>query len=393
MNAFTPFSAQSLLAQGCVKEKTDSGEPAMKEEIKKSNTARQRPRPILMIPLRRCGSHALRLRLNFSSDFYSPYPLHIVDFMPLVDLYGNLGDDNAYFQMIIDVVGLQTVSMVKWPDVVFDPVEIFENIKNEPRSVHRILWELLFQAGVKDNATVVMDKSLDSIHYADELVALFDDMLFLNVVRDPRAQISSMNLAIIHDFETRLNAMTWVKAHKAADELISKYPDKVLTIRFEDFVANQGVVIQKICSFFGIDFLPGMLDISRSDEAQKISELSALWESNHFAPIPAAVDKFKKNLSTEEIEIIETLTGEYMDRYGYEKITPAKAVINQQSIEIAKKQSEANKHKAWDKLETNNPRDYQLRKFRVDYLQMVKSRLQKNRIKAVVPPLGRAVGA
>jgi hypothetical protein len=136
-----------------------------------------------------------------------------------------------------------------------------------------------------------------------------------------------------------------------------------------------------------------MLDISRSDEAQKISELSALWESNHFAPIPAAVDKFKKNLSTEEIEIIETLTGEYMDRYGYEKITPAKAVINQQSIEIAKKQSEANKHKAWDKLETNNPRDYQLRKFRVDYLQMVKSRLQKNRIKAVVPPLGRAVGA
>lgn len=26
-----------------------------------------RPRPLLMIPLRRCGSHALRLRLNFST--------------------------------------------------------------------------------------------------------------------------------------------------------------------------------------------------------------------------------------------------------------------------------------------------------------------------------------
>ncbi len=365
----------------------------MKEEIKKNNASAQRPRPILMAPLRRCGSHALRLRLNFSPDFYAPYPLHIVDFMPLVDLYGNLSDDKTYFQMIIDVVGLQTASMVKWPDVVFDPVEIFENIKDEPRSVHRVLWELLFQAGARDHAKVVMDKSLDSVHYADELLTLFDDMLFLNVVRDPRAQISSMNLAIIHDFDTSLNAMTWVKAHKAADALIRKYPDKVLTIRFEDFVANQEVTIRKICSFFGIDFLPEMLDVSRSDEAQKISGMSALWESNHFAPIPAAVDKFKKNLSTDDIEIIETLTGEYMDRYGYEKITPAKATITPQRIESAKKISEANKHKAWEKLEKNNVRDYQLRKYRADYLQMVKDRLQRNRLKAVVPPLGRVVGA
>ncbi len=44
----------------------------------------KRPQPVLLIPLRRCGSHALRLRLNFSPEFYSPYPLHIADFMPLV---------------------------------------------------------------------------------------------------------------------------------------------------------------------------------------------------------------------------------------------------------------------------------------------------------------------
>ena len=66
-----------------------------------------RPRPLLMVPLRRCGSHALRLRLNFNPDFYSPYPLHIVDFMPLVPLYGDLSDDRSYFQMVVDVVGLQ----------------------------------------------------------------------------------------------------------------------------------------------------------------------------------------------------------------------------------------------------------------------------------------------
>ena len=29
-----------------------------------------RPQPVMMIPLRRCGSHALRLRLNLSPQFY-----------------------------------------------------------------------------------------------------------------------------------------------------------------------------------------------------------------------------------------------------------------------------------------------------------------------------------
>lgn len=353
------------------------------KKIENKKPTPNRPTPILMIPLRRCGSHALRLRLNFSHDFYSPYPLHIVDFIPLVKLYGDISNDDTYFQMIIDVIGLQTVSMVKWPKVVFDPVEIFESIKNEPRSVHRIIWEMLFKGAANDQARVVMDKSLDSIHYADELMDLFDDMLFLNVVRDPRAQISSMNLAIIHDFDTLLNTQTWVKAHKAAAELIRKHPNRVLTIRFEDFVSDQEAVLRKTCSFFGIEYLPEMLDVSRSPEAHKISGLSALWESNHFPPIPAAVDKFRKNLTTEEIEIIETLTGDYMERYGYETITPAKASITPQVLENAKKSSEVNKQKAWTALKQDNSRDYQLRKFRVDYLKMVENRLHRSRIKPV----------
>ena len=67
-------------------------------------TRTTRPLPLLMIPLRRCGSHALRLRLNASPQFHSPYPLHIVDFMPLVPLYGDLRDDGAYLQMVKDVL-------------------------------------------------------------------------------------------------------------------------------------------------------------------------------------------------------------------------------------------------------------------------------------------------
>ncbi len=338
-----------------------------------------RPRPILMMPLRRCGSHALRLRLNFSPDFYSPYPLHLVDFMPLLGLYGDLENDENYFQLVLDLVGLQAASVVKWADVVVDSVSLFESIKDRPRSVHTIVWEMLFQAGIKHHAKVVMDKSLDNVHYAEELISLFGDMRFLNVVRDPRAQVNSMTRAIIHDFDTLLNTMTWVKAYDAAKILAEKYPQKVLTIRFEDFLANQETVLRKICNFFGIDFLPAMLDISKSSEAQKISGLSALWESNTAAPIAANADKFKKFLSLEEIEVIETLAGKYMDYYGYERMTDGAAKITPQKIAAAKRSSEKNKKAAWDALKTKDYRDYRLRLFRGDYIQMVKKRLLQDK--------------
>ena len=78
----------------------------MNQALDRAQTS-ARPKPVLMIPLRRCGSHALRLRLNLNPEFYSPYPLHIVDFMPIVPLYGSLEDDRAYFRLVSDVVGLQ----------------------------------------------------------------------------------------------------------------------------------------------------------------------------------------------------------------------------------------------------------------------------------------------
>ena len=337
-----------------------------------------RPRPVMMIPLRRCGSHALRLRLNMSPKFYSPYPLHIVDFMPLVPLYGDLRDDRAYFRMVTDVVGLQAVSMVKWPGMVFDPVEIFEAIRHQPRSVHRVVWELLLRAGEQRHAGIVMDKSLDSVHYADEQMALYPDMLFVNVVRDPRAQVASMNRAIIHDFDSLLNAQTWLAAHRAADHVRQRWPERVLTIRYEDFLSNQESTLRQVCNFLGIEFLPRMLDVAGSQEAKQISQLSALWSSNCYPPIAANIDKFKQQLTTAEINAIETVTGEYMDRYGYTRLTAGDVDITPELKTQARARSDEGRERSWRDLEHDNFRDYVLRRCRADYLAQLAARLTQH---------------
>ena len=333
--------------------------------------------PVLIAPLRRCGSHALRLRLNFSPEFYSPYPLHLVDFMPLIPLYGNLEDDSRYFQLVTDLTGLLTSSLVKWEGVSIEPIRLFERIKNKPRNVHTITWEILFEAAKTHHAHVVTDKSLDSIYYWKELLSLYPKMLFINLVRDPRAQVSSMNRSIIHEFDSLLNAKIWMHAHEVIQELIKVHPQKVLTIHYEELMKNEEATLRKTCHFLGIDFLPEMLEIAQSAEANQISVQSTLWESNSSPPIQENLDKFKNHLSPNEIETIETLTGSFMDSYGYSRITPGKSNITSRSWEEARIKSDENKKKAWDKLQISNPKDYILRTRRADYIEMCRKNLLK----------------
>ena len=277
----------------------------------------------------------IQLEVERISEQEKRYPLHIVDMMPLIDLYGDLQDDLNYFQLVVDMVGRQTVSMVKWPGVVFDPVEIFEAVRYQPRSIHRVGWELLLQAGERQHAQVVMDKSLDSVHYTDDLMKLYPDMLFINVVRDPRAQVASMNRAIIHDFDTLLNTQAWVAAHQVEDHVMCRHPHRVLTIRYEDFLLQQQATLETICRFLGIDFLPQMLDVTNSQEARQIAQLSSLWSSNCFPPIAGNIEKFKQQLSEHEINLIETMAGKHMDRYGYTRLTSGNARISQDRFAVA----------------------------------------------------------
>lgn len=336
----------------------------------------QRPKPLMMIPVRRCGSHALRLRLNFSEEFYSPYPLHICDVMHLLPFYGDLADDRQYFQLVIDIIGLQNATMVKWDKVALDPVAVFESIRDQPRSIHAVLWEMLFQAGEQFGAKVVMDKSLDSVAWAEDLFAIHPDMLLLNVVRDPRAQVASMNRAILYDFDTLGNTLRWQKAHDLARQLMARYPTQVLTIRFEDFIHNQAEVLFQICQFLGIEFSEKMLEVGKSREACNISRLSSLWQSNAFNPVPGNIDKFKKDLSMDEIRLIETLTAEHMEYYGYERMSTAdSSKPTAADIQAAALRSEKNKREAWKKLERENYKDYHLRQFRQEYIHRLETRL------------------
>ena len=328
-----------------------------------------RPELVMMIPLRRCGSNAIRLRLNLHPDFYSPYPLHVSDFLPYLPDYGDLSDDDNYFRLITDVIGLQDMSLIRWP-VSEDPVRIFDAIKNEPRSVHRIIGELYLRAG--HDKKIVMDKSQDSVSAFREIVALFPSVRFLDIVRDPRAQISSMNRSIIYDYDTMLNTQRWVEARQWVDQIYKSYPEKILTVRFEDFLKNQEETLREICSFLHLPYLNQMTEIERSEDALFMSKQSPLWESNSMTPDLSNIDKYTLHLTHEEIEHIEWMTKPWMNQYGYEPLYTNPIPLSYTLLD-ARRRSNEKKEGVWKKLRLTHPKDYILRKRRERFLQSLKT--------------------
>lgn len=322
----------------------------------------------MMVPLRRCGSNAIRLRLNLHPQFYSPYPLHVRD------LEGKKYPQSVegHFQMVVDMVSLQKHSLVPWEDVVFDPVDIYESIRDKPASIYQTYWEMLRRVGVKQNASVVMDKSQDSICDFEEIVRLFPEMLFLDVVRDPRAQVSSMNDAIIYDFETTLNTQRWVESRKWCDCLREKFPDKIMTVRYEDFIVSQEDTMREICLFLKIPFDPVVLNVEKSIEALHMSTLSPLWETNYSRPIPSYIEKYRKSLSLREIEHIETMTMKWMKQYKYIPETSHLTPLGYSFLE-AQDMSQKKEEKVWLDLREKHIYDYVLRKSRQRLLKQIKS--------------------
>lgn len=337
------------------------------------------PKLVMMIPLRRCGSNAIRLRMNLHKDFYSPYPLHLVDIMSILPQYGNLENDSNYFRLITDMIGLQSMSLIKWPNIVFDPESMFNKLRHQPRSVYRIYGEMLLCLGEKQHVSIVMDKCQDSVCHFEEIISFFPDMLFLDVIRDPRAQICSMNKAIIYDFDTMLNTIRWVESRKWADRVREKYPSQFLTIRYEDFVEQHEYTMKQICSFLGIPFDPVILDISESQEALSMSIMSPLWETNYSLPNPIHINKFKKFLSMSEIESIETMTLNWMEQYGYIPITSHQKQFGY-DLDLAIQNSNLVKTVVWENLKQYHPHDYILRKSRLRYIFSLYNEERKNNI-------------
>lgn len=330
---------------------------------------------IFMVGEQRSGSNLLRLILNESSSIAAPHPPHILQrFMPLLPVYGSLNKQKSFKRLIDDVCRLVELNPVPWDKVKLDRKEILNRCKEKSLiAVYGAVMDIYAEA---HNAKAWMCKSMQNIQWAEDINRYFDKPKYIYLYRDPRDVTLSFTKAVIGEKHPYFIAKQWNDLQKLCiAQLIENGENTVFPISYENLLEDPETIVKELCKFLNIKFSKKMLDFHTSKEAERSAKSSSLWE-NLSQPIKSNnTKKFMNELTTDEIKIIESISGNVMDSLGYEREVVKKGeeltFTDEQIEEFAIDNAEA-KAKNTSKVD---PEDLKRRKLQTGFLSEISEKI------------------
>lgn len=161
---------------------------------------------------------------------------------------------------------------------------------------------------------------------------IFPDARYIHLVRDYRANVNSVR-SLFKGASLKKLAMGWTLANKEIEKWKEKYPEKFITLTYEELLTNPKEELGSLLEFLDLEFHPNMLTyhtriahaiaayVERAPDTRtkRVREIGiATVHKNLSKPIvPSFKDKWKECLSEKEIKILDRYCGEFAKTYGY----------------------------------------------------------------------------
>lgn len=171
-------------------------------------------------------------------------------------------------------------------------------------------------------ATVSGEKTPANQLHTPVLQHWFPDALFIHVVRDPRAAVSSWRRVHWSSGSVAVDALEWRRRHR---RFLRDAPGlrRAVTIRYEDLVRDPEPVVREFCAFLGIDFHRAMLEHSRRAAVGLDLEREP-WKARATEPMDSTrTDAWRGELTGRQVLAIEAICGRTMTRFEYRPVRSA----------------------------------------------------------------------
>jgi hypothetical protein len=182
-------------------------------------------------------------------------------------------------------------------------------------------WETLFLAILgtfadRAGKARIGEKSAGHVYLLSELGARFPHAKFLHIVRDPRAVVLSHYQAF-GGFTAGLGRR-WKRAIAAhLEQAPTLGPDRYRMVRYEDLVSRPEETIRHVSDFLDLSFFDSMVN-QHKREHRGFAERSSGHMENVNRPIfRSSIDRWKSELTSVQVAVIEHLLGEEMRLMGY----------------------------------------------------------------------------
>jgi hypothetical protein len=263
-------------------------------------------RPFFIIGCGRSGTTLLRTILNRHADIAIPLEsLFIIDYLKAAASH----DISFLISMLV-----REPEISEWG--IRPQVEDFKGCQSISEVINQ-LHQIYLQAKGKKHWG---QKTPRFVRETALLLEHFPYALFIHVVRDPRAVVSSLIHSDVHHSNAYHASKRWRMDVSKGLELEDKHPQRVMRVHYESLVRDSENTIRKILEFLGFVYDPIIL---QQDESS-VAEYSKFYQNIHANLDRNAtdqyIDKWKDKLSSADIEVVEALTYRYMQRLGYNQV-------------------------------------------------------------------------
>lgn len=177
------------------------------------------------------------------------------------------------------------------------------------------LYLKAWRAGQDEKRPVLKDPLF--VFHLDTASKLFPGCKVINIVRDPRGNVSSQRLRW-PQFSVWTCAMYWRNAVQAAATWGAQHPQRFLTVSYEALVKDPQTAVRKLCEALYLPYTDALLSFRQKEV---IFEADGGQRTRQFtAPDPSRQDLWKQRLSMQDIRLVETCCAREMAFLGYEPV-------------------------------------------------------------------------
>ena len=141
----------------------------------------------------------------------------------------------------------------------------------------------------------------------------YPEARIVNLVRDPRAVINSLEGVPWSVDSIILNAFQWWRCIRAAER---HQEGGLISLRYEDLATRPRAVLVAVCTFLEEDFAPEMLE--GSDVDGLVPGWEKAWKEKVFEGVDhSRAEAWRNELSQPRQDLLQILLGRVMRRWGY----------------------------------------------------------------------------
>ena len=269
--------------------------------------------PVFIMSSERSGSNLLRVLLGTHSALAAPRPIHLlISFKVLISGYGDLAIRENAQHLFEDCVALANHPYNDWKltvdfDSVYDQYPL-----NGLFDVFHLLYS---EYARRENKNRFVCKENNLFDFASHLAAYYSNPRFIYLYRDPRDYAASWRSLPIGPKTHFLAASKWVEEQKRCDHFIATAGRDVHCMKYEALLTDTEQQMTEVLTFLGVPVEESCFTVPEGNNTDVA--WNVYWSNLSKPILKGNFNKYRKVLSGKTINMIETVTNEYMHKLHY----------------------------------------------------------------------------